>query len=232
MMKRLVEEERLSGDDEQLADLLRSAAPFEKDPFRKRRVLANVERTRAASARGLWLRPAVVVALLVSGTAAAAIGHRLITAPALSAKPAPASNPTLPAPVAVRAVIAPLAEAAPADSAAPAVTPEPSVAPSTGASAKTAARGRPESSEDASHVVEAIQALRTERDPARAQALLDDYLKSNPHGSLSGDALALSIEAASARHDPKAADYAKKYLALYPKGKYRDLAKRALDSAH
>ncbi len=228
-MKRLVDEERLAGDDEQLADLLRSAAPYEGDPFRKRRILANVERQRTAGGPRIWLRPVVIGALLISGTAAAAIGHRLIAAPTPNTpkeQAAPAVNlaakPALLAPT----EIAPLAEAAPLESAAAAEDPAPSAAPS----AKSATRTRSESSEDASHVVEAIQALRTERDPARAQALLDEYLKSNPHGSLSGDALALSIEAASARHDPRASDYAKKYLALYPKGKYRDLAKRALDT--
>ena len=79
-------------------------------------------------------------------------------------------------------------------------------------------------------MVQAIQALRTERDPARAQALLNDYLEANPRGTLSGDALALSIEAASAQHDPRAAEFARRYLAAYPKGKYRELAKRALES--
>jgi hypothetical protein len=223
-MKRLNDEERLSGDDEQLADLLRSAAPYETDPFRKRRILANVERQRQLGVRSFWLRPVVMGALLVSGTAAAALGHRLIVAPAAQehapAALGAASKPALAAPI----EIAPLAEAAPLRSAAPAEAPASGATPS----AKGSARPRTESSEDASHVVEAIQALRTDRDPARAQALLDDYLRSNPRGSLSGDALALSIEAASARHDPRAADYAKKYLASYPNGKYRDLAKRAL----
>ena len=48
---------------------------------------------------------------------------------------------------------------------------------------------------------------------------------------LSEDALALSIEAASAQHDPRAADYARRYLARFPKGKYRTLASRALENA-
>jgi hypothetical protein len=89
---------------------------------------------------------------------------------------------------------------------------------------------RSESSEDSTTLVEAIQALRKERDPARAQTLLNSYLKANPRGSHSGDALALSIEAASAQHDARAAEYARRYLASYPKGKYRDLAKRALEA--
>jgi hypothetical protein len=57
---------------------------------------------------------------------------------------------------------------------------------------------------------------------------LNDYLKTHPNGVLSEDALALSIEAASAQHDPRAADYARRYLAKFPRGKYRDLANRAI----
>jgi hypothetical protein len=57
---------------------------------------------------------------------------------------------------------------------------------------------------------------------------LNDYLKTHPNGVLSEDALALSIEAASAQHDPRAADYARRYLAQFPHGKYRDLANRAI----
>jgi hypothetical protein len=89
---------------------------------------------------------------------------------------------------------------------------------------------RVETSEDATRVVEAIQALRTARDPARARALLNDYLKINPRGALSAEALALSIEAASAQHDPRAAEYARRYLNSYPRGKYRELARRALEA--
>jgi hypothetical protein len=93
---------------------------------------------------------------------------------------------------------------------------------------RSVAHARSDSSEDATHMVEAIQALRTDRDPSRAQGLLSDYLKTHPHGVLSEDALALSIEAASAQHDPRAADYARRYLAKFPQGKYRDLANRAV----
>ena len=78
------------------------------------------------------------------------------------------------------------------------------------------------------HVVSAIQALRTEGDPVRAQALLTEYLKTHPNGALSEEALALSIEAASAQHDPRAADYARRYLAKFPHGKYQALANRAI----
>jgi hypothetical protein len=231
MMKRLLDEEGLQGDDERLADLLRSAAPFEVDPFRKRRILVRVERGSATTSRNwrLWLRPAVALTLLISGTAAAAIGHHyaapgtgffgLSVAPSATATQAQRA----PSPSPARLVAASL-EVAPPSEVEPDPTPSTAPAPST-----PSRRARPESGEDASNVVEAIQALRAGRDPARAQGLLDDYLKAHPRGVLSGDALALSIEAASARNDPRAADYAHRYLALYPKGKYRDLAKRALE---
>jgi hypothetical protein len=246
MLKRLVDDEGLDSSDRQLADLFRAAAPFEVDPFRKRRILVRLERGSKLSTRaGFWLRPVVIATLLVSGTAAAELGHRYVlhgsgffglggapSATSSSVKVAPH-----PLPVAKRAASAKLGaaseiapvEAAPVEAAPVEAAPvqaaasAPRIVPKNG-------RSHPESSEDATHVVQAIQALRTERDPARAQALLNDYLKANPRGTLSGDALALSIEAASAQHDPRAADYARRYLAAYPKGKYRDLAKRALEA--
>ena len=255
MMKRLLDGESLETEDLRLAELFRVAAPFEVDPFRKRRILVRLERKGSAISRPLWLRSAIIATLLISGTATAALGHRYVTqggsffgsgtsseavqevkAPRRAARPRQAAK-------AVPAVGAAMIEASPlsasplsaSPSAPPALTPAPAKdvpeapARSNAPPAKSNLRARADSAEDPSHVVEAIQALRTERDPARAQALLNDYLRAHPHGVLSGDALALSIEAASARHDPRAADYARRYLASYPKGKYRELAKRALE---
>ena len=239
MMKRLLDEVGLQGDDERLADLLRSASPFEVDPFRKRRILVRVERGSALHSRNwrLWLRPAVALTLLVSGSAAAAMGHHY-AAPGtgfFGLSVAPSATATQPQRAPSRAPRVAVAPEVVAPTGAE-VVPEPNPVPVTsvtsvtsGSAPRSGTRARPESAEDASNVVEAIQALRAGRDPARAQGLLDDYLKTHPRGVLSGDALALSIEAASARSDPRAADYARRYLALYPKGKYRDLAKRALE---
>ena len=236
MLKRLVDDQGLDSSGRQLADLFRAAAPFEVDPFRKRRILVRLERGPKLSTRaGFWLRPVVIAALLVSGTATAELGHRYVLHGSgffgLGGSPSATSSSVKvsphPAPSAKRASSAKLgaaSESAPVESA-PVESP-----PSAPRALPKSARPRPESSEDATHVVQAIQALRTERDPARAQALLNDYLKANPRGALSGDALALSIEAASAQHDPRAAEYARRYLAAYPKGKYRDLAKRALEA--
>ena len=76
-------------------------------------------------------------------------------------------------------------------------------------------------------MLDAIRALRKSRDPARAQKLLDGYLESHPRGALSEDALGLAIEAAAARGDPRAADYARRYLSRFPNGRFRSIALRA-----
>ena len=240
MLKRLVElaeEEGTDHADRKLSELLRAAAPFEIDPFRKRRIWVRLERGSNLRSRGgrFWLRPIVIAALLVSGTAMGELGHLYVLhgsgffglagAPSATSSNVPVAPRTVP--IAPRAPSASL-NVASALAPAPAAPAEP--AASVPRATPKSGRPRAESSEDATHVVEAIQALRTERDPARAQALLNDYLKQNPRGALSGDALALSIEAASAQHDPRAAEYARRYLAAYPKGKYRDLAKRALEA--
>jgi hypothetical protein len=244
MLKRLVDDAGSDDGDRRLSELFSSAAPFEVDPFRKRRILVRLERQRESKLRTraarFWLRPVVIATLLSSGTAMAELGHRYVLhgsgflGLALGGPHNATSSVTSAsqsASIAKRAPISKLAasnEPAPAVASAAPATPEPSAG--TPRPTVKNARAHAESSEDATHVVEAIQALRTERDPARAQALLNDYLKANPRGALSGDALALSIEAASARHDPRAAEYARRYLAGYPKGKYRDLAKRALEA--
>ncbi|HYP99509.1 MAG TPA: hypothetical protein VER96_12635 [Polyangiaceae bacterium] len=243
-MKRLADQESLDNGDRQLAELFSSAAPFEDDAFRKRRIWVRLERGFKLPSRAgrFWIRPIVIGALLISGTAMAELGHRYVlhgsgflglvgspSATSANAAVAPRAVPQkrVRAPLAVAEAAEPVA-AAPSEPTASAAAPaEP--AASARSTAKNA-RPRAEAGEDATRMVEAIQALRTDRNPARAQALLNDYLKENPRGTLSGDALALSIEAASAQHDPRAADYARRYLAAYPKGKYRDLAKRALEA--
>lgn len=241
MVKRLIEQDDLDGVDRQLADLFRAATPVAADPFRKRRILVRVESASAPRAARFWMRPLIVAAVLVSGTATAALGHRYVFGGsgllARLREPSPQSGNATPRAAlpkhAANARLAPSAGSERVPEAPPlaaAASVEPQASPAR--AAKSVARPRADSPEDATRVVEAIQALRKERDPARAQSLLDDYLRTHPRGQLSGDALALSIEAASARHDPRAVDYARRYLALYPQGEYRDLAKRALVAPH
>jgi len=195
MLKRLIDEDHLDSGDRQLSELLSSASPFEVDPFAKRRIWVRLERASKppTRVRRFWLRPIVIAALLVSGTAMAELGQRYVLhgsgflglagAPSATSSNVPvappsrsAHKPRSTAPLGAAVELAPSASAsavelAPPEADAPRSTPK-------------TTRARPESSEDATHVVQAIQALRTERDPARAQALLNDYLKANPRCAL------------------------------------------------
>jgi hypothetical protein len=233
MIKRLIDEQELDSADRRLAALFRAGAPFQMDPFRKRRVWVRLERAlNQPMSRRFGIRPVAIVTFLASGTAAAAIGQRFVSNGSGFLDPGTVAGSALTqtvlaspaAPAALKPQALPEAKDAPK----PEVSAQPESA-ANGAKGPVRAPSHSKWSEDPTPLVEAIQALRRERDPARAQALLNSYLKANPRASFSGDALALAIEAASAQHD-RAAAYARRYLASYPNGKYRDLAKRALEA--
>jgi hypothetical protein len=82
----------------------------------------------------------------------------------------------------------------------------------------------PQAEQDTQIVLEGMRALRLEHDPVRARALLGGYLEHHPNGALAEEALALSIEAAVAHHDPDASVLASRYLRRYPAGPFRALA--------
>jgi hypothetical protein len=217
-MKRLVEQAEPGLDT--LTELVKQTEPYRSNPFAKRLVQSRLARAleQGQGVRRSWLRPTLVGAgvLLLGATAAAAAGYRWLPGGAPERLEPPQVS-VVPSPLEPRAVT-------PAVPAAPAVLPEP-VAVEKPAEARPA---KPRAGEDPTQVAEAVRALRKQGDPARAQALLDQYLKSNPRGALSEDALALSIEAAVARKDPRAADYARRYLTRYPNGRFRVQAERAL----
>jgi hypothetical protein len=76
-------------------------------------------------------------------------------------------------------------------------------------------------------VHEAAAALRRDGDPARAQALLEKA-GATQSGPLEEEAFALKIEASLARLDGQAPRLGAEYLRRYPKGRYVELARRAL----
>jgi len=244
-VKRLIDEEFASGSPEGLlADLVRATPPAEPAPFDRARILARIHGAKPAR-RGLTLRAGLVVLLLAGAAAATVAAEHAWTArrgigaanvvaprvapkpPAVAAKDEAAVRVAAPEPEVARAAIsatpvpleAPLPEAPRGDApkARPASRPVLAVAP-------VAAKD----GEDPAPVLEAIHALRSEGDVARAGALLADYLRAHPRSVLAEDALALSIESALARHDARAAsDLAKRYLTQYPNGRYRAYAQRA-----
>lgn len=220
-MKRLVEEADASLSA--LTDLVASAERHDSGPFAKRAVLSRIQRELATAPSGarFLTRPALlgVGALLVAATAAAA-GYSFLGTDK-SPQVVTSAVPTLTAPVRPLNVVE--APAVPAESEPAPVSPS-DLAPAP--SNKRAVERR--AGEDPSQVAEAVRALRKQGDAARAQVLLDQYLRENPRGALAEDALALSIEAAAARKDPRAADYARRYLARYPNGRFRSMAERVL----
>lgn len=104
----------------------------------------------------------------------------------------------------------------------------PVLAPQTRESRKTiatASGGMP--AEDTGLVFDAMRALRQEGQPARAASLLDEYLRRHPGGGLAEEALALSVEAAVARRDPRARELSAAYMNRYPTGHFRAVIENA-----
>jgi hypothetical protein len=219
-MKRLLDEaEPTLGA---LTALVASAERYQSSPFAKRHVQSRLMRALegGTSTKRRLVRPALLAcaALFVAASAAAG-GYTLLSAKKSEpAAPAALVAPAAPPPAAQRKV----AHVAPPPAKLP-TEPAPAVEQP---SAKRI--DKPRAGEDPSQVAEAVRALRKQGDAARAQALLDQYLKANPHGALAEDALALSIEAAAARKDPRAADYARRYLTKYPNGRFKSVAERVL----
>src|SRR5688572_30508540 len=223
-LQRLIHQETFSSAEEaRLRDLVQASRDADLSEETKQAVYASVlkrQPMRRSGARVAMLRPAVVfTVLLVAGgaTAAATLGQRWI------------ENKRRPMPV-IPAVVPPKPLDSPAPSQAqPAVAggpvdlrrAEPPIA------RRRSSRVRAYS-EDPSEVVMAVEALRKQRDPARAAKLLAQYLAAHPGGALVEEAVALSIEAAAARHDPAAADFARRYLRDYPNGRFRQTAEAAL----
>lgn len=221
-----------SESERRVAELLATLDPYKPNPARKQSLALKL--AAAHERTGLRvLRPVVGFVVLFAGTAAAAtLGERLWSEPAEQAPPQIiVARSTVPAKKPAPATRAPTPVTTP-EKATAAVEPE-------GARKLVAAAKPPRAAaatkkqlaragEDPRPVVEALRALRKEQDPARAQALLNEYIRANPRGALSEEALALSIEAARTRNDPAAKSHARRYLARYPGGRHRPLAERVL----
>jgi hypothetical protein len=230
-------------------DLLRDAPAHRLKPGERQRVLLGLGRARVATRRPWAVRLAATVAVLIAATAIAraGLGHfprwlealsrdRRATPPA-DARPvsnvirhrARTAASAVPTPEIAAPAASPIADA-PAPLA-PAPVPPPARATRPTVTAKQPAR-RPvlpaaKGDDDAGLVVQAMRALRRDHDPALARALSASYLERHPDGALAEEALALTIEAAVAQHDPGAAALGGRYLRRYPNGPFRGLARHA-----
>jgi hypothetical protein len=223
-MKRLIED---SGGDRlgaRAQELVRSmGGPTPESPERSRRVRRSLDAPARGAPRWGW-RVALAVGLLGVSAAAAAGGTALSNA--FSSKlevpvehasaPAQRAAPR-PRPAVARAEPAPDVEAPSIERALPSAQ-QPALA------APRPALPAPPS--DVARVHEAAKALRKDGDPERALQLLERaFARSGP---LAEEALALRIEASLAKGDGRQAKLAALYLAQYPNGRYRELAKKAL----
>lgn len=233
-----------SASERRLAELFKAADTYQTNPLTKRRVLIQMQ-AQLQQPKRLRLRPASLALLLVAGSAAAAaIGQRALSSETAELPPfaplttpvteyAPKAAPTQAQQTVTEPADSPAIEATsnadPELASAASPSPKQRVAKRPRTTAKVVAKHTAkQAGEDPTRVAEALRALRKQDDPTRAQALLRDYMKQNPRGALSEEALALTIEAAHARRDPKAKRHARRYLAEYPKGRHRALARRVL----
>jgi hypothetical protein len=249
-MRRLVDKVEDGAGMERLTELVSAAEPFRPNPFAKRRMLLRLKHQSGGPRPFLkaWVAP--VASMFIVGSAVAGTGwwraRNDLVPPSVTE--APASIPSAAAPAPSVAEPPPLPEAMPSGSAArESDGPLPksprakrrgamvrettaSQAPATASDAPTPSPRPAEDGEDPAPVVRAIRALRSERNPAHAEQLLQEYLRTHPHGALAEDALALLIETASALRSTSAADRAARYLELYPNGRYRATARRVLST--
>jgi hypothetical protein len=208
--------------------LLASAEPTMERPGRQERVWLRLQAGRVrAPSRRRWAFGVAVLSSCGLLTSAAFAGWPGWLARALGTEPARIIDVTPPPlPPARRSP-----RATPAPTASPsAPTPAPALAPPAGDASPPRNRRptRPASPADTGPLLEAMRALRVERNPARARALLTAYLGQHPRGDLAEEALVMLVEAAVAHHDADAQGLAARYFRLYPRGPFRGQVERTL----
>jgi hypothetical protein len=216
-------------------EVLRETPPTPEIADVKQRVWSAINAggpaTAARRPRMLILNVAMAaIVALVAGTAGAVIARRWIVPARDAVAPAPSPSP-LPAPAAradrASPIPPPVALSVDIVEVSPRPKPPARSAPkkvaSPAPSATSVARERTE-------VLDALVALRRERDPVRAGTLLARYLSAHPRGALREEALVLAIEAADARGDRAAGErLALAYLAEFPAGRFLAFARSHTD---
>ncbi len=228
-MKRLVDE---VADNQPLLwraqELLGAMPPLVATDLQRRRVRTALASPRT---RRYWqLQPSLAAALLLVAPMAIGAGligrswirHHVQPTPELL-QPVPRTAPRIARPAPAHAMPLPQV-AAPS----PPIRMPPPVQPLRSSARPPVQRPASNPSrEESVLVVQAVQALRGIHDPSRASRLLDQYLARFPRGALIEEAMALRIEAASARDPHLAAAAGREYLRRFPKGRFREAAEQA-----
>lgn len=216
-------------------ELVESADPISVPVALKQRMLLSLGAGRPRP-RQPWLRPVVVCAVLLGGTAVASaaftrwpadlvgVCRTLVGGPPLAQGAAPAVEGGGARSAARAAMVASPADGAALDAADLPVSFHPL------ADGRRRAKPHPSAHEDPALVVAATRALRVERDPRRARLLAARYLREHPRGGLAEEALAIEVEAAMDHHDGDTSALAFRYLSLYPHGAFREATDRALSA--
>jgi hypothetical protein len=209
--------------------LIRTLGPTLESEDRLRRVRRSLDAAGERTAPRWAFRLTLAAALLgASAAAAAAAGvfSNLLTSEAPAAAPQgfPRSRPAPPPPAALLDVSGEASPQAPSLQAPPPLVP---AAPPPEERAVPSRQPSPTPSSDVARVHEAAKALRRDGDPARALQLLERS-GAPVSGPLAEEALALRIEASAAQGNGRASKLASAYLARYPNGRYRELAKKAI----
>ena len=190
-----------------------------------------------ARPRAVPMRVALVLAVsLASAVAGAATIHRVawlrtFTEWRASASQPPMSPASSPAPVAHAPPAAPTAAASAVDvTDLPMVAARPPLAhPPAALGARPSPRPSSAAADESALMVDAVRALRRDRDPRRAETLAQEALQRYPHGAQVEEATAVAMEAASAAGDATAARaWAERYLAAFPAGRFADRARQVL----
>jgi hypothetical protein len=209
--------------------LIRTLGPTLESEDRMRRVRRSLDAAGARTAPRWAFRLTLATALLGAGAAAAAaagVFSNLLSSEAPAAAPQRfvRAQPAAPPPVALLDVTG---EPSPHASSLQTLAPLVPAAPPPAERAVPSRQPSPNPSSDVARVHEAAKALRRDGDPARALQLLERS-GAPVSGPLAEEALALRIEASAAQGNGRASKLASAYLARYPNGRYRELAKKAI----
>jgi hypothetical protein len=204
-----------------LVGLLQMVDRLPRSAVQRRRVWSALTRPARPSAWSQRSVRLVLASALLATAASASIAHywpepALIPPPPATAKSAPAIAVSLPK----------IARSEPAPPA-----PDPEAVVAEPAKARKTQRAQPSRADlEATLMLEALR-TRNSGDAERVGKLAEEYQRKHPHGPLQEEALALALEAATARRDPSAARLARDYLRRYPNGRFQAQAARVLRDA-